>query len=101
MFGGPWKSTIAPLPDDRNEADAEAVAAILRAMRVAEPAARARGIERPAPTADHAVLAPALADGIGRKGVGIRAMPVLHPFPHVARHVEEAPRVGGKPADRG
>ena len=44
MFGGPWTSTIAPLPYVMNEADAEAVAAILRVTEV--PADHQLALER-------------------------------------------------------
>src|SRR6188474_796857 len=75
------------------EANPEAVAAILRAMRVAEPAAGAVGAEAPAAAADHLQPGPTMRRRIGDTAFRIGAVIVARPFPDVAGHIEEPERV--------
>src|SRR5688572_26010257 len=66
------------------QAQAEAVAAILWPMVIPQRAARAVGVEAPAAAADHLALF---------------VVPVVGPFPDIAVHVEQTPRIRRKRAD--
>src|SRR5262249_40845432 len=79
----------------RREPKTQTEPAIVLRVRVAQPAARAVGVEVPAAAADDALLAGcgAVRVGVLRTGVAVRSVPIRRPLPHVAVHVAEAPRV--------
>src|SRR4029077_1787264 len=92
---------LSPRPICRHS-KAEAEALVLRRVGIAQRAACAVGVEEPAAAADHALLArrgPVRID-VGGAALGIGAVPVRGPLPHVAVHVGEPPWVEWKGAGR-
>src|SRR5262245_29103064 len=89
------------------DAETETVAAILRAMGVAQRAPRAVGVEPPAAAADHFAIGTARRGWIDDRLCGVRAHRIRGPLPGVAVHVAQAPRVcrersglrNGRPVD--
>src|SRR5437867_4013262 len=74
---------------------AETVIGIAGALVVAIPGTAVLGTESPRPTAQHFILTFGRTSGIlaGRFLVIVHLVEVVAPFPHVAGHVVEAPRI--------
>src|SRR5512141_1259652 len=88
IYHVPFAIYHSRLPSIVGEADAEAVAVVLRPVGVPRATPRAVAVEQPAAAADDAQRTSAGADRVGGRDVRVRAVLILRPLPDVARHIE-------------